>query len=213
MPATVKICGLNDTAGLDAAIGAGAAMVGLNFFPPSPRAVTPAQAAALADRIPTHVAKVGLFVDPDDDAIHTVLDRVALDWLQLHKAAPARLAAIKSTFGLPLLAAVGIGRLEDLNDAAPLYGIADRLLIDAKPPTGSELPGGNGVAFDWQILGKAPPIRVPWLLAGGLTPDNVAEAIGQSGAAMVDVSSGVETAPGKKDPALIRSFIEAARLA
>ena len=206
MRVRVKICGLNDPAGFAAAVDAGADWVGFVFFPPSPRAVTPAQAAALSATRPGGPGRVGLFVDPADSDIAAVLDAVQLDALQLYTDA-ARAAAIGARFGRPVWRAIGVAAPADLPAEA---GAAARFVIEAKPPRGATRPGGNAVAFDWPILrGWTPP--APWILAGGLTPETVAGAIAASGAEAVDVSSGVETAPGVKDPARIRAFIDAAR--
>jgi len=208
----VKICGLNDEASLRAAIGGGADLVGFVFFPPSPRAVTPAQAAALARLIPeAGPLKVGLFVDATDARIAEVLDTVALDLLQLHgEESPARCAAIRARFGLPVMKSLGIAAPADLDRLADYAPVVDRFLLDAKAPPGAPLPGGNATPFDWTLTaGRAIPR--PWLLAGGLTPENVAEAIAISGAPGVDVSSGVETARGVKNPARIAAFLAAAR--
>lgn len=202
----VKICGINDPVALDAAIEAGADWVGLNFFPPSPRYVTPEAAAALSGRIAGGPPRVGLFVNPTMAEIAKVLDTVKLDILQIYGALDA-LAGIKMRFGLPVWRAVGVSGAADLPDD-PLG--ADRLLIEAKPPAGADRPGGNGTMFDWSVL-KGWSAPGPWMLAGGLTPDNVAAAIRETGAEAVDVSSGVESRNGVKDPALIRAFIAAVR--
>ncbi|MBY0334764.1 MAG: phosphoribosylanthranilate isomerase [Acetobacteraceae bacterium] len=212
MSVQVKICGLNDAEGLDAAVAAGADMVGLVFYSPSPRAVTPAAAAALSARhAGTGPLRVGLFVDATDEAIAAVLAALPLDILQLHgEEDPARCAAIRARFGLPVMKALGIATREDLARLEAYAPAVDRFLLDARPPPGASLPGGNAAAFDWHILaGQAVPR--PWLLAGGLTPGNVAEAIRVSGAPGVDVSSGVERARGVKHPALIAGFVAAAR--
>ncbi len=210
MPASVrvKICGINDPAAFDTVIAAGADWVGFVFFPPSPRYVTPAQAALLSARSPGGPPRVGLFVDPTVDMIAATLDVVQLDVLQLYGAGD-RLPMLRERFGLPIWRAVGIEAAADLPS---LSGGADALLLEAKPPPEATRPGGNAVRFDWSLLhGWNAP--APWLLAGGLTPDNVAEAIHATGAAAVDVSSGVEKARGVKDPALIRAFIANARVA
>jgi len=205
----VKICGVNDEAAMDAAVEAGADLVGFVFFPPSPRAVLPARAAALSARHAGGPLRAGLFVDPEDEAVARVLGAVPLDLLQLHgKETPERVAALRARFGLPVMKALGVATVADL-DALPRYA-ADRFLLDAKAPPGAELPGGNAAPFDWSLIaGRA--VDRPWLLAGGLTPANVAAAIRASGAPGVDVSSGVERARGVKDPALIHAFIAAAR--
>ncbi len=211
----VKICGVRDTAALAAAAEAGAEFVGLVFFPRSPRAVTIEAAATLAACCPEAGPKlVGLFVDPADEDLSAVLRRVRLDWVQLHgREPPDRVAALRARFGLPVLKAVGVASRAEAEDAVNAYApVADALLFDAKPPSGATRPGGNAVAIEAAMLaGLACP--VPWLLAGGLAPDTVAEAIRASGAPGVDVSSGVESAPGEKDPALIRAFVSAARAA
>ncbi|GGC51416.1 N-(5'-phosphoribosyl)anthranilate isomerase [Siccirubricoccus deserti] len=208
----VKICGVSDPAGFDAALAAGADMLGFVFYPPSPRALTPAAAAALSSRAEGGPLRVGLFVDPEDALIEAVLAALPLGLIQLHGAEdPARCAAIRARFGLPVMKALGIAEPADLMALADYAPAVDRFLLDAKPPPGATLPGGNAAAFDWRLTaGRAIPR--PWLLAGGLTPDTVAEAIRQSGAPGVDVSSGVERARGVKDPARIAAFVAAARL-
>lgn len=208
--AQVKICGLRHHDQVAAAAAAGARYVGLVFFARSPRAVTAAEAAAVAGQVPAGVARVGLFVDPDDDLLDRTLARVPLDIVQLHGSeSPDRVAAVKALTGLPVMKAVGLSDAADL-PALTDYGlVADMLLVDAKPPKGADLPGGNGLAFDWRLLAGRRWLR-PWMLAGGLNPGNVAEAIRLTGAPAVDVSSGVETVPGVKDAALIRAFVAAA---
>ncbi|MBQ2260049.1 MAG: phosphoribosylanthranilate isomerase [Loktanella sp.] len=207
----VKICGLRDAAMLDAAVTAGAHYVGLVFFDKSPRHVTLAQAAGLAAAVPAGVAKVALVVNADDTALDALLAQVPIDILQLHGAEPPeRVTAIKARYGLPVMKAVGVAGPDDLT-ALDIYAqVADQLLVDAKPPKGADLPGGNGLAFDWQLIAKR-RWPVPWMLAGGLTPDNVAQAVALTGARQVDVSSGVESAPGVKDAALIAAFCAALR--
>ncbi len=206
--AKTKICGINSPAAFDAAAETGADWIGFVFFPASPRAVTPAEAASLSGRAQGGPSRVGLFVDPDDAAISRVLDAVALNALQLY-CSPERVTAIARRFGLPAWHALGIGGPGQLPKAA---GAASLVLIEAKPDPGASLPGGNGTQLDWSVLAGFRP-SYPWMLAGGLTPGTVAAAIRASGAPAVDVSSGVERARGVKDPALIRSFIEAARAA
>ena len=202
----VKICGINDAAGFDTVIEAGADWVGFVFFPPSPRSITPEAAAALSARAPGGPPRVGLFVNPTADQIAATLDVIRLDVLQLYGADTG---AMRARFGLPIWRAVGVDTVSDLPSDS--LG-ADRLLIEAKPPPDATRPGGNAVSFDWTLLRgwKAP---VPWVLAGGLTPANVAAAIRETGARAVDVSSGVEKSKGVKDPALIRAFIANARAA
>lgn len=207
----VKICGLSEPAHVAAAVAAGASYVGFVFFPKSPRNVGVDVARALAVEVPVGVAKVALVVDANDAVLDRITGEVPLDMLQLHgHETEARVAEIRARYRLPVMKAVGVAGPEDL-PALERYGkVADQLLVDAKPAEGAELPGGNGLAFDWRLIaGRRWP--VPWMLAGGLTPENVAEAIRLTGARQLDVSSGVETAPGHKDPALIRRFLQAAR--
>ena len=209
----VKVCGLRRADEVAAAVAAGVAYLGFNFFPPSPRCVTPAEAAALGAAVPPGVARVGLFVDPTDALLAATLAVAPLDIVQLHGAeTPARVAEVRARFGLPVMKAVGVADAADLGAIAEHGRVADMLLVDAKPPRGAVLPGGNGLAFDWRLIaGRRWPC--PWMLAGGLTPANVAEAIAHTGARQVDVASGVESAPGVKDPARIRAFVAAARAA
>ncbi len=204
--ARVKICGINDAAALDAAVESGADWIGLNFFAPSPRYVTPARAKELAARHKDALPRVGLFVNPTEAIIAEVLADVPLDILQLYGARDA-LPALRARFGRPVWRPVGVAAAEDLPSG--LEG-ADALLVEAKPPADATHPGGNAVRFDWTLPRNwhAPG---PWLLAGGLDPGNVAEAIRLSGAEAVDVSSGVESAKGVKDPTLIQAFIRNAR--
>ncbi|WCR15181.1 phosphoribosylanthranilate isomerase [Paracoccus seriniphilus] len=210
MVAQVKICGLSQPEHVAAAVDAGARYVGFVFFPKSPRAVSAERARSLGQAVPPGVAQVGLFVNPDDAQLQDTLEIVPLDLIQLHGSeSPERVAEIKARTGLPVMKAVGISDAADL-PALTDYGlVADMLLVDAKAPRDAVLPGGNGLAFDWRLLVGRTWLR-PWLLAGGLTPDNVAEAIRLTGARGVDVSSGVESAPGVKDGTLIRNFIKAA---
>ena len=203
----IKICGINDPEAFDTAIAAGADWIGFNFFPPSPRYVTPSQAAALSAQSLGGPPRVGLFVDPTPDEIAAVLDTVRLDALQLYGAVD--LPALRHRFGLQLWRPVGIATAADV---PAVSGGADILLLEAQPPPKATRPGGNATTFDWSLLrGWTAP--VPWLLAGGLTPANVAGAIRATAAPAVDVSSGVEKARGIKDPALIRAFIANARAA
>ncbi|HYZ32130.1 MAG TPA: phosphoribosylanthranilate isomerase [Crenalkalicoccus sp.] len=207
----VKICGVNDAVGFDAAVASGADMLGFVFFPASPRAVAPDQAAALSARHMGGPLRVGLFVDPSEEDIAAVLLALPLDLIQLHGAEdPARCAGLRARFGRPVMKALGIAEAADLAALAEYAPVVDRFLLDAKAPAGAVLPGGNAAPFDWSLLaGRAVPR--PWLLAGGLTPGNVAAAIAASGAPGVDVSSGVERARGVKDPARIAGFIAAVR--
>ncbi len=215
MPVRAKICGINSREALDAAVTGGASFVGFVFYPPSPRALAPAAAGELAAAVPRTVGRIGLFVDDADERIAEILAKAPLDMLQLHgQETPARVAAIRRHFGLPVMKAVKVAGADDLAAADGYVGVADWLLFDAKPPkemTGA-LPGGNALAFDWQLLaGRSWPS--PWMLSGGLTPETLGEAVRISGARVVDVSSGVEAAPGQKDPVKIAAFLaEAAKL-
>ncbi len=206
----VKICGLTDAAGVAAAAQAGATYVGFVFFPKSPRNVTLDQARALALDVPMGVAKVALVVDADDATLDALLAQVPIDMLQLHgHESPARVADIRTRYGLPVMKAVGVADADDLAQIDTYGRVADQLLIDAKPPRDATLPGGNGLSFDWRLIaGRDWPC--PWMLAGGLTPANVAQAVALTGARQVDVSSGVESAPGVKDAARIAAFVAAA---
>ena len=210
MTVQAKICGLNTAETMAAALDGGADWVGLMFFPPSPRYVNLALAKALSAQAAGRAQRVGVFVAPDNALLQETLAAVPLDVIQLHgKEPPARVAAVKALTGLPVWKAVSIFEQADVEHAAAYFETADRLLFDAKPPKGSVLPGGNAVSFDWRLLtGTEWPL--PWLLSGGLHPGNLAEAVRLTGATAVDVSSGVESAPGTKDPARIRAFLDAA---
>lgn len=212
MKIAVKICGVTTPDAVAAAASAGAQMLGFVFVGKSPRNLPLPIAAQLAAQVPTGVRSVGLFVDPSDAELEAVLGRVPLGMLQLHgNESPARVADIRSKFPLPVIKAMGIARQQDLAAAEPYAPLVDYFLFDAKPPAGvSALPGGNGLAFDWRLLQDV-KLSKPWLLAGGLTPANVALAIAESGAKAVDVSSGVESRPGVKDTGLIHSFLRAAQ--
>lgn len=204
-----KICGLQTPDTLTAAVEAGAAYVGFVFFPKSPRNLTVEAARALAIEVPPGVAKVALVVDADDETLDQITESVPLDMLQLHGGeTPARVAEVRARFGLPVMKAVGIADADDVTKIDLYSGVADQLLIDAKPPSGGGLPGGNGLSFDWRLIANR-RWSLPWMLAGGLNPDNVAEAIALTGARQVDVSSGVESAPGVKDADRIRAFLRA----
>ena len=208
----VKICGLRTVADVMAAADAGASYVGFVLFPKSPRNVTIDEAAALAIEVPMGVAKVALVVNADDAFLDALTAKVPLDMLQLHGSeTPARVAEVKARYSLPVMKAIGISTAADLEKIDTYAAVADQLLIDAKPPKDANLPGGNGNAFDWQLLAGRKYWTKPWMLVGGLTMDNVASAIATTGATQVDLSSGVESAPGVKDPALIHAFIAAAR--
>ncbi|MEL6234215.1 MAG: phosphoribosylanthranilate isomerase [Pseudomonadota bacterium] len=204
-----KVCGLTDPHSLSTAIAAGAAYVGFVFFPRSPRNLDIDAAAALACSVPPGIAKVGLFVDPTPEALQGVLARVPLDIIQLHgRETPETVAATRAQTGLPVMKAIGIAEAEDVARIAPYEAVADQILIDAKPPKTASRPGGNGLAFDWRLIAGRRWTK-PWMLAGGLTPENVEEAVRRTGARQVDVSTGVETAPGQKDEAAIRAFLAA----
>jgi phosphoribosylanthranilate isomerase len=196
---------------MQTAVANGAGFVGLVFYPQSPRSVTPGTAANLAALVPDGVTKVGLFVDPDDALLSRVLNKVPLDLLQLHgEETPERCAEINKRFGRPIMKVIKVATLEDVGTANDYGAVVDWLMFDAKAPEAmaDALPGGNALLFDWTLLaGWSWP--VPWMLAGGLDADNVATAVTSSGALVVDVSSGVESAPGKKDPAEIERFLEA----
>lgn len=208
----IKICGINHAGALDAAIKARADYAGFVFFPPSPRALAPREAAALGERAAGRIARVGLFVDAGDAELADAVAAAGLDALQLHGAeTPERTAALRARFGLPVWKALPVTAAADLARAAAYRDAADMILFDAKTPKGT-LPGGMGVRFDWSLMsGYRGPIA--WGLAGGIGPGNVAEAIATTGAPLVDVSSGVESAPGVKDPAKIAAFCAAVRTA
>ncbi len=213
MPVTVKICGLREPAHVDAAVEAGAGLTGYVFFPKSPRHVEIADAQALTARVPEGVAKVALNVDADDDLLAAIIAGAGVDTLQLHGHETVdRVRDVKARFQLPIIKALPIANADDVAAARAYDGVADMLLFDAKPPKDATRPGGNAVAFDWTLLTGTDWVS-PWLLAGGLTPENVADAVRASGAKMVDVSSGVEDAPGHKNSDKIHAFIAAANAA
>lgn len=206
----VKICGLTSPEAVSSAVEAGARYLGFNFFPKSPRFVTPAQAAELASDVPPGVAKVALVVDAEDATLDEIVGQVPLDMLQLHgRETPERVAEIRARYGLPVIKVVGIAGAEDVAKLDDFVDVADQILVDAKPPKDAVLPGGNGLAFDWRLL-QGRHWAKPWMLAGGLTPQNVALAIQMTGANQVDTASGVESAPGEKDPAKMAAFVAAA---
>lgn len=207
----VKICGLRSPADVEAAAAAGAAYAGFVFFPPSPRHLTPAAAREAALAAPPGLVKVALTVDADDAALDAIAEVVPVDMWQLHGAeTPARVAEVRARYGLPVMKAWGVGEAADLAGLTDMSLAADQILVDAKAPKGAALPGGNGLAFDWRLVAGRHWLR-PWMLAGGLTAANVAEAVARTGARQVDVSSGVETAPGVKDAGLMRAFVAAAQ--
>jgi phosphoribosylanthranilate isomerase len=211
MATKVKICGLKTEAALEAALAGGADYVGLVFFPPSPRNVTPAAAKMLAAKARGRAKIVALMVDPDDALIDTVLAAADPDLLQLHgEETPQRVREIHDRWGKPVMKAIKVETSEDARTADDYRGAADLVLFDARAPEDSTRPGGNGAPFDWRVL-LGIEHRMPYVLSGGLTPDNVAEAIRITGAAIVDVSSGVESRPGEKNPDLIRRFLRTAK--
>lgn len=213
MATIVKICGLTSDESVDAAVEAGADMVGFVFFPPSPRAVEIDRARQLAARVPEGIVKVALSVDADDALLAAIAGDVGVDLMQLQgMESPERVQAIRDLTGLPVMKAVPIADHGDVVRARRYEPMVDRFLFDAKPPKGATRPGGNAMAFDWQVLAGETWSK-PWMLAGGLTAENVADAIRISGAPGVDVSSAVEDGPGFKNPRKIRQFVEAVRAA
>ena len=210
MAIAVKICGLSTAAAVDGAVEGGARFVGFVFFPPSPRCLELDHAAALAGRVPAAVARVGLVVDAEDAALEAITARVPLDMLQLHgHESPARVAAIRARFGLPVIKSIAVAAAEDLAQIGRYETVADWLLFDARPPAGARRPGGNAQAFEWALVHGIACAR-PWFLAGGLEAGNLAAATKASGARAVDVSSGVEDAPGIKNVTKIAAFLRAA---
>lgn len=209
MSVAAKICGLSTPETVAAAIAGGARFVGFVFFPPSPRHLSPAQAGPLIRSVPAGVTRVGVFVDPDDALLESVLAAAPLDLIQLHgEETPERVAQITKRFGKKAMKAIKIAGEGDLAAAPRYYGVSDWLMFDARPPKDATRPGGNALAFDWELL-RARKWPVPWMLSGGLTPANVAEAVRVARATAVDVSSGVESVPGVKDIAKIRAFLAA----
>jgi len=212
MTIDVKICGLKTQDAVDAAVSGGARMLGFVFFPPSPRCITPFEAVPLMKSVPQGVLRVGLFVDPDDLDVGAVCRQLPLDLVQLHgQESLARVSDIKAITGLPVMKAIGISDSDDIKRAHAYESICDYILLDAKPPKGAPLPGGNALSFDWGlILGET--WTKPWLLAGGLNVDNLESAVKTSGAKFVDTSSGVEEPPGHKNVAKINQFLKLASL-
>ncbi|MBY6217483.1 phosphoribosylanthranilate isomerase [Qipengyuania xiapuensis] len=209
----IKICGISTPETLDAVIAARAEFVGFNFYPPSPRHVSLQDLSALAARAGSRVAKVGVFVDADDVLIGAAVEAGRLDAIQLHgEEPPARAAELKQRFGIPVWKVIPVATSADIARSADYRGAVDFMLFDAKTPKDAALPGGMGLRFDWTLLSGL-DAGMPWGLAGGLTPANVADAIGRTGAPLVDTSSGVETAPGDKDPDAIAAFCSAVRKA
>ena len=210
MSIEVKICGLTDAAAVKAVVEGGAAMCGFVFFPASPRNLTPKEAAELTKGVPEGVIRVGLTVDADDALLAEIASVAKVDMVQLHGAeTPARTNEVRERFGLPVIKVLAVQGPDDLAAAKAYQGVADRLMFDAKPPKDASRPGGNARAFNWRVL-KNQTFALPWLLAGGLTAENLAEAVKTSGAVAVDVSSGVEDAPGVKNVDKIRAFLAAA---
>src|SRR5512146_669191 len=211
MAIQVKICGINSVESADAAVRAGADFTGLVFHPRSPRAVGTEQARMLSERLRGRARIVALTVDLDDAALSTIVANVKPDFIQLHgRETAARVGAIRALTGLPVMKVISMAEASDFASVAEYETVADMLMFDAKAPANATREGGHGAAFDWRLL-RGRTIRRPWLLAGGLNAENVSEAIAISGAPGVDVSSGVESAPGKKDAQLIARFVEAAR--
>lgn len=211
MSLLVKICGLSTRETLDVALGAGADMVGFVFFPPSPRHLSLETARALGKQAKGRAAKVALTVDADDAALSNIVETLQPDLLQLHgKETIARLRDVKAKFGLPVMKAIAVETPADLAVLPGFAGVADRILFDARAPKDATRPGGLGAVFDWHVLEKL-DLKLPFMVSGGLNPDNVAEAVRVTRAGGVDVSSGVERSPGHKDPEMILKFIRAAR--
>jgi phosphoribosylanthranilate isomerase len=211
----VKICGLTSAAAAAHAAAVGAAYLGFVFYPPSPRSLGLAAAREAVAGAPAGITRVALVVDADDALLDRLLDAVPLDMLQLHgHESPERVTEIRARCGLPVMKAIGISDAADLGQIADYEAVADQLLIDAKPPRDGAgvLPGGNALSFDWRLIAGRRWVR-PWMLAGGLTAENVADAVRLTGARQVDVSSGVERAPGVKDPDKVTAFIRAAKAA
>lgn len=208
----VKICGLKTTADVAAVAASGAAYAGFVFFAKSPRNLTIPAARELALAAPVSLAKVALVVDADDAFLDAITEAMPLDMLQLHgHESPDRVAEVRARYGLPVMKAVGVADEGDLAAVFDYSLVADQILVDAKPPKNADLPGGNGLSFDWRLVAQRRWLR-PWMLAGGLTPDNVAEAIRLTNVRQVDVSSGVESAPGVKDAGRITAFVKAAQM-
>lgn len=213
MPTQIKICGVNTPQALDAVNHARADFVGFNFFPPSPRHVGLTDLMALAQHASNGIGKVGVYVDPDDELLATTIAAGALEAIQLHGSeTPERAAQVRARFGKPVWKVLSVATAEDVARAQAYSGAADFILFDAKTPKDANLPGGMGLRFDWSLL-KQYRGGLPWGLAGGLTPGNVAQAIAETGAPLVDTSSGVESAPGVKDIAKIAAFCAAVRSA
>lgn len=208
---SIKICGIKNPEILSVAASAGARFAGFVFVPQSPRYIHPEQARLLSRQLPTGLRSVGLFVDPSDEDLGHILGAVSLDFIQLHgNESPARVQAIKSRFNIPVIKAFAISATGDLDQVAAYIPVIDWILFDAKAPASSNIAGGNGVAFDWAIL-KDKNFAKPWMLSGGLTPENVADALSILSPDAVDVSSGVESSRGVKDAQKVRDFIAAVK--
>ncbi|HTO30732.1 MAG TPA: phosphoribosylanthranilate isomerase [Pararhizobium sp.] len=209
MKTEVKICGLKTAEAVDKAVALGASHTGFIFFPKSPRNIEPDDAGRLAERIRGKAKIVAVTVDADSDVLDEIVSALAPDMLQLHgNESPDRVLTVKAVYGLPVIKALSIRDADDLRRIEPYIGIADRFLFDAKPPKGSDLPGGNGVSFDWRLLDTLDD-SVDYMLSGGLNADNVGEALALTGAKAVDTSSGVESAPGVKDLKRMEEFFDA----
>lgn len=211
MTVRVKICGLTRPQDVQACADAGAAYAGFNFFPKSPRYLTPEAARDLAVLAPVGLAKVGLVVAADNDLLDQIVDTVPLDMIQLHGGESVeRVAEVRARYGLPVMKVIGVAGAEDVPQIAAFEQVADQILVDAKPPKDAVLPGGNGLVFDWRVIAGRKWAR-PWMLAGGLTAANAAAAVAATGAVQLDTASGVESAPGVKDAQMIADFVEAAQ--
>ncbi len=211
MTVNVKICGVKTEEAVNAAVNGGAAFIGFNFFAKSPRFITPEQAAQLSPLVSHGVEKVALFVDPKDSELEDTLNVFNPDIIQLHgMESPSRVAEIKRLYGKPIIKALAISHIDDLEETVAYENVVNWFLFDAKPPKGAELPGGNAVSFDWTIM-KEYASPLPYMLAGGINAHNIEQAVAQSGAHYVDISSGVESTRGHKDPALISALLEKAK--
>ena len=213
MALDIKICGLKTDAAMAAALAGGASHVGFIFFAKSPRYVEPAEAGRLRQAAIGKAKAVAVTVDADDAFLDEIVEKMRPDMLQLHGAeTPARVAEVKARYGLPVMKVFSVSEAADLERIKPFVGIADRFMFDAKPPKGSQLPGGNGVAFDWRILAGL-DAGLDYMLSGGLNAANIGDALRSANPPAIDISSGVESAPGVKDPALIEQFFRAVRAA
>ena len=211
MTVRVKICGLTRPQDVQACADAGAAYAGFNFFPKSPRYLTPEAARDLAVLAPVGLAKVGLVVAADNDLLDQIVETVPLDMIQLHGGESLeRVAEVRARYGLPVMKVIGVAGAENVPQIAAFEQVADQILVDAKPPKDAVLPGGNGLVFDWRVIAGRKWAR-PWMLAGGLTAANAAAAVAATGAVQLDTASGVESAPGVKDAQMIADFVEAAQ--